>query len=650
MPVHHTPWPNRALRATAVLAACLPSAASAAPAVIPRPVEMQVNEGRFTFFERTRVIAEGEAAAEARKLVESLEPAFGRRLEFEDGPADRPDSIHLRIDRRLQRELGPEGYRLHVTPERIDMAAAQPAGLFYAGQTLRQLLPPAVYSGEPVEGVEWSVPCVEITDYPRFGWRGLLIDPARHFIPVEDVKRFIDLMAVHKFNRLQIHLNDDQGWRIEINKYPRLTEVGSRREETLVGHSRQQPHEFDGQPHGGFYAQDDIRHLVRYAAERYVTIVPEISMPGHSQAAIVAYPELGVFPEKQRDLQVWTRWGISEHILAPRPRTIEFCKDAAHREYMAYPRVCAMAEVLWSAEKDPFDAFLLRLESHLERLRVAEVNFRPLDEPSPRARASRLVPFPKEIFLGEGAFPVTPAVRLELSRPAKMVLVPMLIREFEKAGTTPTFSFSPLNTRAKMFRITLDKPGGGLPEFTFRPDATEEDYILKHDNYAHLRETGNIVCPVKDESYQLLDDLYSEVCPLLPFPMFNVCCDETFGLGTGPSKELAGKIGVGGVYVEDIRRVHRLLKARRWPRCSCTWACPSRRRHRRRPLVASNPRNPPHPSTGVRCFRAAARVRPQRARHPRPLAAVVRPPGRRPDFRPFPAAHPRAEAFRRTVR
>jgi hexosaminidase len=848
---------------------------------------MQVKEGAFAFSDRTRVVAEGEAAAEARKLIDALEPAFGRRLELEPGAADAPDAIRLRVDRALQRELGSEGYRLRVKADGIDMAAAEPAGLFYGVQTLQQLLPPAVYARapfdsprfawrgqplapavyarEPAEGVEWTVPCVEITDYPRFAWRGLLIDPARHFIPVEDVKRFIDLMAMHKFNRLQIHLNDDQGWRIEIKKYPRLTEVGAWREETLIGHSRQQPHEFDGQRHGGFYTQDDIRELVRYAAERHVTIVPEISMPGHSQAAIVAYPELGVFPEKQQDLQVWTRWGISEHILAPRPRTIEFCKDvlrevmalfpsryihiggdeaiknqwkaseemqalirdlgleneeqlqawftgqmdaflvehgwrlvgwdeilegglapgavvmswrgekggitaaqaghdvimaptshtyfdyyqgpaeseplaiggllplarvyeyepvpaaltpeqaprvlgaqaqlwgeyikdAAHREYLAYPRACALAEVLWSAEKEPFDAFLLRLESHLARLRVAEVNFRPLDGPSPRARALRLVPFPKEVRPDEGAFPLAPAVKLEFPETAKESLVPMVIREFQQAGT-PKFSLRPLNTDAKMFRISLDEPGGDLPEFHFRPEATGEDYILevrpreivagspgetgliyaaqtlrqllranrrdgglpcltirdwpslrwrafqddvtrgpsplietlklhadlgsyfkmnlftyymeyqfafrkhpaigpedgsltaeelaelvayarplgvdvlgnqqsfghfhhilKHERYAHLRETGNILCPVKDESYQLLDDLYSEVCPLLPFPMFNVCCDETFGLGTGPSKELAGKIGVGGVYVEHIRRVHRLLK------------------------------------------------------------------------------------------
>jgi hexosaminidase len=188
-----------------------------------------------------------------------------------------------------------------------------------------------------VEDVDWTVPCVEITDYPRFAWRGLLIDPARHFIPVDDVKRFIDLMAIHKFNRLQIHLNDDQGWRIEIRKYPRLTEgrsVARRDADRTFGREAARVRRAAAR---GFYTQDEIRDLVRYAAERHVTIVPEISMPGHSQAAIAAYPELGVFPEKQQGLRLWTRWGISEHILAPRPQTIQFCKDVLTEVMELFP-------------------------------------------------------------------------------------------------------------------------------------------------------------------------------------------------------------------------------------------------------------------------------------------------------------------------
>ena len=161
--------------------------------------------------------------------------------------------------------------------------------------------------------------------------------PARHFLPKEDVLRYIDVMAWHRFNRLQLHLTDDRGWRIEIRKYPRLTEVGAWRDETLIGHVSQQPWKFDGQRHGGLYSQDDIRELVRYAAKRHITIVPEIEMPGHARAAIASYPELGVFPDKQQDLRSWTRWGISEDIFALRPRTIEFCQDVLTEVMALFP-------------------------------------------------------------------------------------------------------------------------------------------------------------------------------------------------------------------------------------------------------------------------------------------------------------------------
>jgi hexosaminidase len=213
-------WFSRAAQAALLVSACRVLAASDEPAIVPRPVEMRVHEGAFAFSDRTRVVATGEAVSEAQKLIDSLATSMGRRMALETEVGEGADSIQLRIDADLQQDLGGEGYRLRVAPERIDLSAARPAGLFYGVQTLRQLLPPRVYSSAPVEDVAWTVPCVEITDYPRFAWRGLLIDPARHFIPVVDVKRFIDLMAIHKFNRLQMHLNDDQGWRIEIRKYP----------------------------------------------------------------------------------------------------------------------------------------------------------------------------------------------------------------------------------------------------------------------------------------------------------------------------------------------------------------------------------------------------------------------------------------------
>ena len=307
------------------------------PSIVPLPVKMIVGKGVFHISPKTRVIADGKAAAEAVKLIDALAPAMGFSLKRADDAKEAGNAITLTLAAGLDKTLGSEGYALEVNADRIEIKAAGAAGLFYGVQTLRQLLPAKVFSTRRVENVDWVVPCVSITDHPRFGWRGLLIDPARHFIPVGDVKRFIDTMALHKFNRLQMHLTDDQGWRIEIKKYPRLTEIGAWRDETLVGHLRAKPRRYDGKRHGGFYTQKEIRELVRYAAARHVTIVPEIEMPGHFRAVIAAYPALGVFPDRQKDLKPWTHWGISTDILAPRPAGVQFCKDVLTEVMALFP-------------------------------------------------------------------------------------------------------------------------------------------------------------------------------------------------------------------------------------------------------------------------------------------------------------------------
>lgn len=207
-------------------------------------------------------------------------------------------------------DLGPEGYRLSVTPEGVRITAAEPAGLFYGTQTLRQLLPASVeYSGARPRPL--PVPLAEIEDRPRFGWRGAMLDVARHFLGVEDVKRYIDLLALHKLNRLHLHLADDQGWRIEVPDWPRLTEVGG---STEVG----------GGP-GGFYTTEEYREIVRYAADRFITVVPEIDMPGHTNAALASYPELncdGVAP----DLYTGIRVGFSA-LCIDREETWHFVED-----------------------------------------------------------------------------------------------------------------------------------------------------------------------------------------------------------------------------------------------------------------------------------------------------------------------------------
>jgi alpha-N-acetylglucosaminidase len=294
--------------------------------LIPLPVSLQQSNGSFRVTPSTTVVAAGNAAQEAGKLIDALAPALGCRLPLAESEPTAKDSIQLWNSPALESRLGAEGYELEVTTRFIAIRAGGPAGLFYGIQTLRQLLPPAIFSKQKVEGVEWTVPCVRITDYPRFRWRGLLIDPARHFAPVRDVEQFLDAMALHKFNRLQIHLTDDQGWRLEIKKYPQLVQVGAWMDLTTIWRGGEAQATKDPRP-GGFYSQDDIRHLVRYAAERHITIVPEIEMPAHTGAAIVSYPRLGLYPQKLSDLPPAKRWTAHEGVVAPRPETVAFLQD-----------------------------------------------------------------------------------------------------------------------------------------------------------------------------------------------------------------------------------------------------------------------------------------------------------------------------------
>ena len=303
--------------------------------IVPLPVSIEQHDGVFLITPATPVIAHGDAATEAAKLIDALAPAMGFRLPQLTDRAVK-NSMHLEIVPASQDRLGDEGYELEVTTESIVLRAGGAAGLFYGIQTLRQLLPPAIFAGEKVVGVEWTVPCVRITDYPRFRWRGLLIDPARHFIAVKDVKQFIEAMALHKFNRLQIHLTDDQGWRIEIKKYPCLVEIGAWMDFTAIHHGGTPQRANDPRP-GGFYTQDDVRDLVRYAAERYVTIVPEIEMPAHTGAAIVSYPQIGLYPEKLNALPPEKRWLANERVLAPRPQTVAFMQDVLTEVLELFP-------------------------------------------------------------------------------------------------------------------------------------------------------------------------------------------------------------------------------------------------------------------------------------------------------------------------
>ncbi|MDR6326323.1 beta-N-acetylhexosaminidase [Actinoplanes couchii] len=210
------------------------------------------------------------------------------------------------VTTRVDPGLALEGYVLSCTPDGIDITGGSPAGVFYGRQTLRQLGP--------------DVPCTHIEDAPRFAWRGVMLDVARHFMPVPEILRFIDVIAFHKLNVLHLHLTDDQGWRIEVPGWPRLTTVGAWRSSTMLGSRVHDLH--DGEPHGGFYTTRDLRLIVDHAASRHVTVVPEVDMPGHMQAAIAAYPALGNgFAGAVR-----TGWGISPHVLNLSEATLDFCR------------------------------------------------------------------------------------------------------------------------------------------------------------------------------------------------------------------------------------------------------------------------------------------------------------------------------------
>ncbi|MCW7946338.1 beta-N-acetylhexosaminidase [Streptomyces hygroscopicus] len=285
---------------------------------VPRAVEGPVRGGVRLDGETVLWAAPGTETTE-RWLRATLGAALG--LSLPPGPEDGRNAVRLHLDDTLE----PEGYTLAVTAEAgVDIRGGGAAGLFWGAQTFRQLLGPEAFRRAPVTGKrEWEVAGVTIHDAPRFRWRGLLLDVARHFMPKDGVLRYLDLMAAHKLNVFHFHLTDDQGWRVEIRRHPKLTEAGSWRARTKFGH-RASPL-WEEKPHGGFYTQDDIREIVAYAAERHITVVPEIDVPGHSQAAIAAYPELGNSDVVDTaSLTVWDNWGVCENVLAPTDTSLRF--------------------------------------------------------------------------------------------------------------------------------------------------------------------------------------------------------------------------------------------------------------------------------------------------------------------------------------
>ena len=295
--------------------------------VIPRPAEVIMQTGSFKLDRKTSIISGEATKQEARYLATMLENAFMQ----DPAVKIRGKGIHLIVTPSLKAKLGDEGYLFQSTQKEITIEAATRTGVFYGIQSLRQLLPPD-FELNPQQNRCVAVPCVQITDKPRFKWRAFMLDESRHFKGMEVVKNFLDQMALLKMNVFHWHLTDDQGWRIEIKEYPKLTEVGAYRKETQT--SRRSP-DRTGIPHGGFYTQEQIKELIRYAQDRHITIVPEIEMPGHAMAAIAAYPWLGVMGTSS---EVPVTFGTMEDSYnISDPKVFQFLKDVLSEVIGLFP-------------------------------------------------------------------------------------------------------------------------------------------------------------------------------------------------------------------------------------------------------------------------------------------------------------------------
>jgi hexosaminidase len=281
--------------------------------IIPKPNKVEYLPGNFKINEAPIIIRYEENSdlkTEADYLIEKLSRIITRdKIIINPSSSDYKQSKSIIFKLSNSRELSsPEGYKLDISEDQILVQANNPEGIFYGIQSIMQLLPPEVYSRQKrILSGPIKLPCLKITDEPRFKYRGMHLDVCRHFFPVSFVKRYIDYLAYHKLNTFHFHLTEDQGWRIEIKKYPKLTQVGSIRKETVIGKTNK----YDGKPYGGYYTQDEIREIVEYAQKQHITVIPEIEMPGHSIAALAAYPQYSC---TGGPFEVRTRWGISKDI------------------------------------------------------------------------------------------------------------------------------------------------------------------------------------------------------------------------------------------------------------------------------------------------------------------------------------------------
>ncbi|WP_370003363.1 beta-N-acetylhexosaminidase [Winogradskyella sp.] len=305
--------------------------------IIPMPVNQEFRDGHFVLSSETEINFEEEFNVAGNFLKAFLEPTLKKKKGVEN-------KINFVKDTSI---LNPEGYRIEVNPIHIKISATTAQGAFYAVQTLRQLLPAELETGK-LKRKDIAIAATKISDQPQFSYRGMHLDVARHMFSVKFIKKYIDALAMLKMNTFHWHLTDDQGWRIEIKQYPKLQEVAAFRDETLIGHYSDQPHRFDGKRYGGYYTQEEIKDIVAYAQERFVTIIPEIEMPGHAQAAIAAYPELGCASTLRHSsgqeasatdepVEVAKEWGVFEEIYCPNKKTFAFLEGVLDEVLELFP-------------------------------------------------------------------------------------------------------------------------------------------------------------------------------------------------------------------------------------------------------------------------------------------------------------------------
>lgn len=303
--------------------------------LIPEVSEITQNDLIFTLTESSTIGVSTEKLLKKGNLLRTyLKPATGFDLPVSIENSSDICLILEGIPQSDERGFADESYSISVDSTKCLLKSPTEEGLARAIQTFRQLLPAAIFSEKRITSEQWTIRGCSIEDTPRFKWRGMHLDVCRHFMPKEDVLKYIDLIALYKFNRFHFHLTEDQGWRIEIKKYPKLTEIGAYRDATVIGHWSEKPKRYIDEPHGGFYTQEEIKEIVAYASMREITVIPEIDMPGHMQAAISAYPELGCTDMKLKPL---CHWGVSQHILNVSDSTISFMKDVIDEVIDLFP-------------------------------------------------------------------------------------------------------------------------------------------------------------------------------------------------------------------------------------------------------------------------------------------------------------------------